>query len=67
MVAQNPGLSRLQYLDKLFDRLEIIRSAITENSTDYNLQDQILNTYKGVSEYHYILYNPALIYKVVCA
>jgi hypothetical protein len=39
MVAQNPGLSCLQYLDKLFDRLKVIRNTITESSTDYNLQD----------------------------
>jgi hypothetical protein len=67
MVAQNPSLSRLQYLNKLFDRLEIIYNTITESSTDYNLQDQVLNTYKRVSEYRYMLYNLAFIYKTVCA
>jgi hypothetical protein len=67
MVAQNPSLYRLQYLNKLFDRLEIICNTITESSTNYNLQDQVLNTCKKVSEYHYMLYNPAFIYKVICA
>jgi hypothetical protein len=34
---------------------------------DYNLQDQVLNAYKGVSEYYYMLYNPVFIYKVIYA
>ena len=65
IVAQNPSLSCLQYFNKLFDRLEIIYNIVAESSIDYNLRDQVLNAYKGISEYCYMLYNPALIYKAV--
>jgi hypothetical protein len=63
---QNPNISRLEYLDKLFNKLKIIYNVFIRSSTDYNLRDQVSNACKGIPEYRYILYNPASIYKTVC-
>jgi hypothetical protein len=65
--VQYPELSKLQCLNKLFEKLEIIRSAITTSQTNYNLKNQVLTACKKVPKYIFVLYNPGLIYETVCA
>jgi hypothetical protein len=65
--VQYPELSKLQCLDKLFEKLETIRSVIATSQTNYNLKNQVLAACKGVPEYIFVLYNPGPTYEAVYA
>jgi hypothetical protein len=67
VIAQYPKLSKLQCLDKLFEKLETIRSTIATSQTNYDLKNQVLAACKGVPEYIFVLYSPGPTYEAVCA
>jgi hypothetical protein len=68
IIKSNPSKSKLEYLQILFDKLQIIQQAISEDhQPENNLQEQIISICQGVEECNLILYNPAAIVKGIYA
>jgi hypothetical protein len=50
----------------MLDRFYKIQKGLQEvYQLDYNIQDQVLSTYQGVSEYKLVFFKPAAIYQGV--
>ncbi|KAK4206099.1 hypothetical protein QBC37DRAFT_245561, partial [Rhypophila decipiens] len=66
VIGDNPGKTRLECLDLLFDKLGKLQQAIPSIAQDQRtLRDQALNACKGIPECSMALYNPALEYEGV--
>jgi hypothetical protein len=67
IIAANPGVSRLECLQKLFDKLQTIQRGLSGSyQEDLSLRDQVISACRGVGECNYALYNPASTYEGVC-
>jgi hypothetical protein len=67
IITANPGIPRLEYLQKLFDRLQTIQRSLFESyQEDFSLRDQVISTYRGVEECNLALFNSASTYEGVC-
>lgn len=68
IITANPGISRLECLQKLFDRLQNIQRGLSESyQEDLSLRDQVINACRGIEECNLALFNPANTYEGVCA
>jgi hypothetical protein len=68
IIAANPGVPRLDCLQKLFDRLQTIQRDLSESyQEDFSLRDQVISACRGVEECNLALFNPANTYEGVCA
>ncbi|PVH90772.1 hypothetical protein DM02DRAFT_547142, partial [Periconia macrospinosa] len=68
IIATNPGVSRLDCLQRLFDQLQTIQRGLSESyQEDFSLRDQIISACRGVEECNLALFNPANTYEGVCA
>ena len=68
IIATNPDVSRLDCLQKLFDRLQTIQRGLSESyQEDFSLRDQVISACRGVEECNLALFNPASTYEGVCA
>jgi hypothetical protein len=68
IIAANPGVPRLDCLQKLFDRLQTIQRGLSESyQEDYSLRDQVISACRGVEECNLALFNPTNTYEGVCA
>jgi hypothetical protein len=68
IIAMNPGVSRLECLQKLFDQLQTIQRGLSESyQEDFSLRDQVISACRGVEECNLALFHPASMYEGVCA
>ena len=68
IAKENPTTSRLDCLQKLFDRLQVVQRGLSESyQEDLSLRDQVINACQGIKECRLALYNPADTYEGVCA
>ena len=66
IIATNPGVPRLDCLQKLFDQLQTIQRGLSESyQEDFSLRDQVISACRGVEECNLALFNPANTYKGV--
>ena len=68
VVKRNPDKSRLDCLQILFDKLQILQRGLTEfYQTDYSLRDQVISACQGVKECEMCLFKPADTFEGVCS
>ena len=68
VIAQNPGISKLECLEKLLDRLQVIQRGLDGSyQNDLSLRDQVIGACRGIPECDLCLFNPAGSYEGVCA
>ena len=66
IIVKYPEKSQPEYLELLFDILCTIQYRLSiEYQNEYNLQDQVINTYIGILEYYTILFRLVLIFEGV--
>jgi hypothetical protein len=60
MIATNPGKSRLEVLQMLFDKLQNIQKGLSKDyQTENSLRDQVISACRGVPECSLALYKAA--------
>ncbi|HEY2455482.1 MAG TPA: hypothetical protein VGI71_23255 [Scandinavium sp.] len=68
LIGENPGKSRLEVLQILFDKLQDIQRGLSVvYQQEVSLRDQILNACRGVEECSMALFKPATTYEGVCS
>jgi hypothetical protein len=68
LIGENPGKSRLEVLQILFDKLQNIQRGLSVvYQQEVSLRDQIINACRGVEECSMALFKPATTYEGVCS
>ncbi|KAH6667382.1 hypothetical protein B0J14DRAFT_642344 [Halenospora varia] len=68
MIATNPGKSRLEVLQMLFDKLRTVQRGLSADyQTENSLRDQVISACRGVPECSLALYKPSDTFEGVCA
>jgi hypothetical protein len=67
IITQHKNKNRLEQLEILFDRLQIVQRGLSEvYQEDYSLRDQILSACRGIEECNMALFKPAPTWEGVC-
>lgn len=68
IIEKNSDSSRLECLEKLFDKLQTIQRGLDISyQSDLTLRDQVINACRGIPECNLALFNPSASYEGVCA